>query len=105
VAGAYADDPALDRNFFRHPPHRIARVREALARKAELTIGIQQLRATSAAAAPVGAPAAGARRVLRSRIWRLRWVGAGLHRAAGAPSAYFRTSDRVSRASSGPSWW
>jgi hypothetical protein len=56
---AYADDPALDRNFFRHPPHRIARVREALARKAELTIGIQQRRATSAAAAPVGVPAAG----------------------------------------------
>lgn len=69
IRRAYADDPALDRNFFRHPPHRLARIRDALARKAELTIGIQRRRAHAAAtsvaaaapAAPVGVPAAGAR--------------------------------------------
>jgi hypothetical protein len=60
ICRAYADDPALDRNFFRHPPHRIARIREALVRKAALTIGIQRRRASSAAAV-VGVPAAGAR--------------------------------------------
>lgn len=60
IRRAYADDPALDRNFFHHPPHRIARIREALARKAALTVGIQHRRASSAAA-PVGVPAAGAR--------------------------------------------
>jgi radical SAM superfamily enzyme YgiQ (UPF0313 family) len=63
ICRAYADDPALDRNFFHHPPHRIARIREALARKAALTIGIQQRRANAAApaVAPIGVPAAGAR--------------------------------------------
>ena len=29
--------PALERNFFRHPPHRLARIDAALAKKAELT--------------------------------------------------------------------
>jgi len=61
IRRAYADDPALDRNFFHHPPHRIARIREALARKAELTAGIQRRRATPAVTAPIGVPAAGAR--------------------------------------------
>ena len=56
IRRAYADDPALDRNFFRHPPHRIRSIRAALARKAEVTMGTQ-LRRT---AAP-GVPAAGAR--------------------------------------------
>ena len=60
ICRAYADDPALDRNFFHHPPHRIARIREALARKAAVTIAIQHRRA-AAAAAPAGVPAAGAR--------------------------------------------
>jgi radical SAM superfamily enzyme YgiQ (UPF0313 family) len=62
IRRAYADDPALDRNFFHHPPHRIARIREALALKAELTVAIQQRRASAAPeAAPIGVPAAGAR--------------------------------------------
>ena len=66
IARAYADDPALDRNFFHHPPHRIARIREALVKKAALTVAIQRRRAVEAAeaaavAAPVGVPAAGAR--------------------------------------------
>jgi anaerobic magnesium-protoporphyrin IX monomethyl ester cyclase len=57
IARAYADDPALERNFFRHPPHRLARIREALARKAALTMAVTRRRA----AAPAGVPAAGAR--------------------------------------------
>jgi hypothetical protein len=71
IQRAYADDPALDRNFFQHPPHRIARIREALARKAAVTVAIQHQRAAAAAAvspvspvssvSPVGVPAAGAR--------------------------------------------
>jgi len=56
IRRAYADDPALDRNYFRHPPHRIARIRDALAKKAEVTLAIQQRRLTAA-----GVPAAGAR--------------------------------------------
>ncbi|HEX6838015.1 MAG TPA: radical SAM protein [Polyangia bacterium] len=39
VTRAYASDAALARNFFRHPPHRLRRIAEALARKAELTLG------------------------------------------------------------------
>jgi hypothetical protein len=58
---AYAGDPALDRNFFRHPPHRVARIREALVRKADLTMAIQHRRTSSAFEAPIGVPAAGAR--------------------------------------------
>jgi hypothetical protein len=42
---AYADDPALDRNFFQHPASRIERIRTALARKAELTLAISRRRA------------------------------------------------------------
>jgi radical SAM superfamily enzyme YgiQ (UPF0313 family) len=65
IVRAYADDPALERNFFRHPPHRIARIREALARKAELTMAITRRRAQAPAAeapaAGAGVPAAGAR--------------------------------------------
>ena len=57
IRRAYADDPALDRNFFRHPPHRVARIRDALARKADLTLAIQARRTGHA----VGVPAAGAR--------------------------------------------
>jgi radical SAM superfamily enzyme YgiQ (UPF0313 family) len=64
IVRAYADDPAIDRNFFRHPPHRIARIREALARKAEVTIAIQRRRASALLAGADRArtvPAAGAR--------------------------------------------
>ncbi|MGN6105615.1 MAG: B12-binding domain-containing radical SAM protein [Kofleriaceae bacterium] len=68
IVRAYADDPALDRNFFQHPPHRVARIREALARKAEVTMQIQHRRAAEAAevaranlANLPGVPAAGAR--------------------------------------------
>ncbi|MEO8703450.1 MAG: radical SAM protein [Kofleriaceae bacterium] len=57
ILRAYADDPALDRNFFGHPAHRVERIRGALRRKAELTLAITQRRA----AAPHGVPAAGAR--------------------------------------------
>ena len=59
ITRAYAHDPALDRNFFRHPPHRVARIRDALAQKAVLTAKIQRRR--SGEAASVGVPAAGAR--------------------------------------------
>jgi radical SAM superfamily enzyme YgiQ (UPF0313 family) len=61
IRRAYADDPALDRNFFHHPPHRIARIRDALARKAELTAAIQRRRTTPDAEVLIGVPAAGAR--------------------------------------------
>ena len=54
VMRCYAADPALDRNFFRHPPARLERMRAALALKAELTLG-RVLRETSRV------PAAGAR--------------------------------------------
>ncbi len=56
ILRAYGDDPALDRNFFRHPPHRLARIRAALAEKAELTQAIQRRRTRA-----YGVPAAGAR--------------------------------------------
>jgi anaerobic magnesium-protoporphyrin IX monomethyl ester cyclase len=60
---AYASDPALDRNFFGHPPERLARIREALVRKADLTTAIQRRRISAAQApqAPIGVPAAGSR--------------------------------------------
>jgi len=63
ILRAYGDDPALDRNFFRHPPHRIARIRDALTQKAELTMAIQRRRMPGMAqdSAPIGVPAAGAR--------------------------------------------
>jgi anaerobic magnesium-protoporphyrin IX monomethyl ester cyclase len=59
IERAYADDPALDRNFFHHPPHRVAMIRAALAKKASVTMAIQQRR--MAQAAVVGVPAAGSR--------------------------------------------
>lgn len=78
IVRAYGTDPALDRNFFRHPRERVERIRGALARKAEVTMAIQLRRTTGACAqgsdaigvgsegAAVGArqpgvPAAGAR--------------------------------------------
>ena len=62
IERAYADDPALDRNFFEHPPHRVAMIRAALAKKAHVTMAIQQGRTErSHDAAPMGVPAAGAR--------------------------------------------
>ncbi len=78
IERAYATDPALDRNFFQHPPSRLERMRAALVKKAEVTMAIQ-LRRTPAACAQgsdaigvgsegaavgamqVGVPAAGAR--------------------------------------------
>ena len=60
IVRAYADDPALDRNFFRHPPHRVAMIREALAIKAEVTMQIQ-LRRVEEMSAGRGVFAAGAR--------------------------------------------
>ncbi len=57
IARAYATDPALDRNFFRHPPHRVAKIREALVAKADATLRATRRRAD----ASVGVPAAGAR--------------------------------------------
>jgi len=56
ILRCYGDDPALDRNFFRHPPHRLARIREALRKKADLTLG-----AVARPAPAVRIPAAGAR--------------------------------------------
>ena len=62
ILRAYADDPALDRNFFHHPPHRVERIRAALAKKAAVTMAIQQRRMEpNPAAAVPGVPAAGAR--------------------------------------------
>lgn len=60
IARAYADDPALDRNFFRHPPHRVELIRAALAAKAAKTIEITHRRAAEATLS-VGVPAAGSR--------------------------------------------
>ncbi|NVB83712.1 MAG: radical SAM protein [Kofleriaceae bacterium] len=57
IARAYATDPALDRNFFRHPPHRVERIRAALVAKADATLRATRRRAE----ASVGVPAAGAR--------------------------------------------
>jgi radical SAM superfamily enzyme YgiQ (UPF0313 family) len=56
IVRAYATDPALDRNFFQHPPHRVARIREALRLKAEATMAVTRRRSESR-----GVPAAGAR--------------------------------------------
>jgi anaerobic magnesium-protoporphyrin IX monomethyl ester cyclase len=62
IERAYAADPALDRNFFQHPPDRVARIREALAKKASVTMAIQQRRMERPQPAVVmGVPAAGAR--------------------------------------------
>jgi anaerobic magnesium-protoporphyrin IX monomethyl ester cyclase len=56
ILRAYAADPALDRNFFHHPPHRLRRIREALQLKAEATLAVTRRRLE-----PRGVPAAGAR--------------------------------------------
>lgn len=62
IVRAYGDDPALDRNFFHHPPHRVRRIREALQAKAERTMEIQLRRCGVASVVPpLGVPAAGAR--------------------------------------------
>ena len=60
IVRAYGYDPALDRNFFRHPPHRVERIREALVAKAQRTMAIQ-LRRVAEASRAAGVPAAGAR--------------------------------------------
>ncbi len=57
IMRAYAADPALDRNFFQHPPHRVAKIRSALRMKAELTMATQLRRVDLLQ----GVPAAGAR--------------------------------------------
>jgi radical SAM superfamily enzyme YgiQ (UPF0313 family) len=54
VMRAYASDAALGRNFFRHPPHRLRLIAQALERKAELTFRLVAERVPSV-------PAAGAR--------------------------------------------
>ncbi len=59
VMRCYAADPALDRNFFRHPPSRVERIRAALHAKAEHTLG-QVARLSERRSAPA-VPAAGAR--------------------------------------------
>jgi radical SAM superfamily enzyme YgiQ (UPF0313 family) len=56
IERAYATDPALDRNFFRHPPERVERIREALALKAKATMVVTKRRSSY-----TGVPAAGAR--------------------------------------------
>jgi anaerobic magnesium-protoporphyrin IX monomethyl ester cyclase len=56
IRRAYATDPAIDRNFFHHPPDRVARIRDALARKADVTLAVTRRRAGY-----TGVPAAGAR--------------------------------------------
>ena len=56
IRRAYATDPAIDRNFFHHPPERIERIRQALAIKADVTLAITRMRASN-----TGVPAAGAR--------------------------------------------
>lgn len=65
IRRAYADDPALDRNFFQQPPHRVQRIREALALKADVTLAITRRRTRTACAQgadpATGVPAAGAR--------------------------------------------
>jgi radical SAM superfamily enzyme YgiQ (UPF0313 family) len=55
VMRAYRTDAALDRNFFRHPAHRLRLIQEALTKKAELTLG------SIARVAQPTIPAAGAR--------------------------------------------
>jgi radical SAM superfamily enzyme YgiQ (UPF0313 family) len=57
VRRVYGLDPALGRNFFRHPPHRLALIDFALQQKAALTMDAVLHRGN----APVGVPAAGAR--------------------------------------------
>lgn len=56
IERAYATDPALDRNFFRHPPARVERIRAALQLKARATMAVTKRRSSY-----IGVPAAGAR--------------------------------------------
>jgi anaerobic magnesium-protoporphyrin IX monomethyl ester cyclase len=56
VERAYAADPALERNFFQHPPHRLELIQEGLRRKAAYTMAAIQRRQRS-----FRVPAAGAR--------------------------------------------
>jgi radical SAM superfamily enzyme YgiQ (UPF0313 family) len=55
VERAFATDPALERNFFQHPPHRLAMIQEGLRMKATLTTAALRRRVQSLM------PAAGAR--------------------------------------------
>jgi len=57
VRRCYAEDPALERNFFRHSAHHRELIAEALALKAELTLEAIARRSDPT----VGVPAAGAR--------------------------------------------
>jgi anaerobic magnesium-protoporphyrin IX monomethyl ester cyclase len=59
IVRAYGEDPALDRNFFRHSPARVERMRAALAAKASVTMAITKRRAERSILVEV--PAAGAR--------------------------------------------
>ena len=59
IIRAYGSDPALERNFFKHPPHRVARIQEALTAKAEATMMVTRRR--MALTTGIGVPAAGAR--------------------------------------------
>jgi radical SAM superfamily enzyme YgiQ (UPF0313 family) len=64
ILRAYATDPALERNFFQHPPHRLARMRAALDAKASATLAITKRRMLAAiqpSTLEIGVPAAGAR--------------------------------------------
>ncbi len=56
ILRAYGTDPAIERNFFKHPPERVARIRDALAKKADVTLAITRQRMSN-----TGVPAAGAR--------------------------------------------
>jgi radical SAM superfamily enzyme YgiQ (UPF0313 family) len=51
IKRCYAEDPALARNFFRHPPHRLRKIQEALQAKAELTFRAIERRAPALPAA------------------------------------------------------
>jgi radical SAM superfamily enzyme YgiQ (UPF0313 family) len=57
VRRVYGTDPALARNFFRHPPDQLALIDEALRQKAAVTLDAVLRRGN----ATVGVPAAGAR--------------------------------------------
>jgi radical SAM superfamily enzyme YgiQ (UPF0313 family) len=51
VERAFATDPALERNFFHHPPHRLALMQEGMRTKARLTLTALQRRAHAMQAA------------------------------------------------------
>jgi hypothetical protein len=89
IARAYGEDPALDRNFFRHPPHRVARIREALARKAELTMAITRRRTTEASEAANAATAAAiaATTAAAATATTAATTAAATTAAAGVPAA------------------